>query len=291
VLTCFCRAEIVSEWDEVSNASVEETNDAIYTDWNPARRNRVEDLNDLPVMNSDEEENNIYTADGWRIPRRYPSKMEQGGVMARLRGLDSLFFGGDSDNFSFENEDGEILNRGPRSAYYVYPQAGTREYGHVQSHSIPDVFKPYLRDLNKKVTEQGTIQIHRPYDSENDDDFSMLDSSDHSEDYLADFILPHQAITATAIQMYSKLLHRARLSTADHDAQQGQLTGYLGGAYTRTDPEKSKLNKIQQGLLGGLPHQRFSEKISGDQTPREWRVEVNYDIHIGKLKEEYRTGR
>ena len=313
---CNFRALLVDRWAQRGAAQILQKHAEIYTDWDPQHREPIMDLLNYPLRDDNGYEVNIFDKHGNRIPRLTPLSADHGvGIMAKLRGLDHLFFD-DADEIDvdvFENDRGEITNRGPRSTYSVYPQAGTREYGHVQARILPDVFRPYLQRINDAVAsdpfsatnprsgrralrrhqrQNALNNRHRGGSLDLEEHEPQYESEDslHSDDMLSSSTTRAKPIVATAIQKYGLLTHRARLSAADHDAQQGQLTAFFSGAYADTEHHKAKYKKVVEGLVNGLPHQRFADKVKTANVPRDWRIEVNYSITMDDLNPEFRTG-
>ena len=100
----------------------------------------------------------------------------------------------------------------------------------------------------------------------------------------------YDAIIATALQEYNLIQHRVRPSATDHDAQMGQVTAYLAGAYGIERRHERKHDSIKEAFRTGLPHQRFARKINSPGLERAFRLEVNYVVRVRRLKEEEREG-
>jgi hypothetical protein len=317
----------VKEWEPIPSAEIVADNSDIYDHWDPQQRKRIEDLENVPLLDDNGNEVNIFGSDGRRIARRN-ARGDEGdedadqplGVLVDLRCLDDFFFG-ETDDEEDSDTAGEVEpNNFAGRKYYVYPQAGTLHYGHVQSRVIPNVLDQYVQRLNDRITRPIPRHNVRPprnnldidgdwgtgefeYDEESDEEIVSVDSEDSSSDteFQPGFgasvecrqrqVAPAAAVVATAIQAYNTAMHLIRVSATDHDAQQGQITAYIGGSYASSDKERSKRDRIRARLIGGMPHERFALKIRSPNVPRAFRVEVNYVLRLHQLKAEHRNGR
>lgn len=227
------------------------------------------------------------------IPRRYPNAPGPSGVLVNLREIDTLFFrrgevdidDGDDDNNN--NNNGELddsvggeRRSSRRGRYCVYPQAGLRDWGHVQSNVLPTEYKPYFDRVNESVGKRRWVPGEfRAYDS---DDEAIVGDQHGDDDGTWRVDLP---ILVAAVQVYNLLMHRTRSTRREHDAQLAQVTGACAGGYAMTDREKKAHTTVLTDLGRGLPHERFEQKIDGLNPPRSLRQEVVFHVDMDKLDE------
>ena len=243
----FYRAAIANRWIEIPVDTLVNDHLDIYDDYDREHRHRLteEDILNMPMLNDEGREVEVYDENGWRIPRRRPivNRGVRYGVLTNLRTIDSLF-ASSSLGHRFENEEGEITP-GRRNVYTIYPQACLREYGHFQANTAPLVFQPYLASLNEDVGRR--LRVVNAGDSDID-----MDSED--EDEFAEWTT-QTPVTVSALQFYELSMHRARRTEQDFEILRGLLTALLGGSYAVTDKEKRTLY-IYPG--GTWPYSRCS---------------------------------
>ena len=141
----------VHQWTDKDPDEILETYPIVYSHSNPRERVAIENLHNLPMLDDDGNEILIFDVEGQRIPRRTAvGNSTPMGVLAKLRGLDEFLPGYGGTHY--QNYDSHVPSMKKKPTYYVYPQAGTMDYGHIQSHIIPDVLLPHIRDINKRVS-------------------------------------------------------------------------------------------------------------------------------------------
>ena len=215
-----------------------------------------------------------------------------------------------------------------KRGYYVYPQAGLRTYGHLQTDSAPTVFYPILADINRSVIcgphgkrrsrarySAGSVnstpflegegegegeggepadsrsgRAHSPSPNSQRSRSSSADSPPYSPSGAED--LGPDAVIWGGMQMYNVRMHRVRPSALDHDAQTGQITAALCERYVRGDKEMRKLRNLSNTLdAQGLPHQRYYQKCRSKESSYAYRLEAIIHIDMARIDERYRDGR
>jgi hypothetical protein len=236
----------------------------------------VDEVRELPLVDEDDNEINIYTSRGTRVARRlavHDADVQPYAGLVKLRHIHELFV-----DLSMDDDDDED-NREPTSKlkYYVYPQAGLQQHGHFQAEGLINKFKPFLKELNAKIRTP-----HRADSLFGDEDDE--DEQDHQDSR-------HLPVTGIATQGYNSVMHFARGKGAQHhDAQLGHITAALAGSYAQT-PKEIRIAKIKiTSCRYNLPHERFASKIEEDDVNRELRLENVYYVDLLAMKPEYRTG-
>ncbi|KAF8666943.1 hypothetical protein AX14_006410 [Amanita brunnescens Koide BX004] len=246
--------------------------DEYFDNYDPHNRNPISfhDLQDLPLLDDSGSEIPIFTDHGYRIKRRFGSRLTGTpplAVLMNLRNLDQLFI---SDDLFGDFDP----SHGP-TTFHVYPQAGLVTAGHFQADGLPSAFAPLLHTLNSDV------QLH--------DDISMEDDPlAISQDSLPPPIL------AVCCQGYNALMHHTRGRFAQHhDAQRGLVTSTLAGSWAKTQKNVQTAKLLQLQCNERLPHYEFKQKIANNNdNPLDCslRLENTYIVDLDRLDPDYRTG-
>lgn len=258
--------------------------DAAGTLWDsPIEAERVElseqEVVDMPLIDDNHREINVYTARGTRIARRLalldPTVQPYAGLVT-LRHIHELFRDLPTDVSDTDSDDG-IRRPQKKLLYHVYPQAGLKYHGHFQAEGLINKFKPFMKELNAKLQDKP-----RSNSLFGDDDSDDGGDTPHS---------PHAPITGKFTQGYNSLSHYTRGKGAQHhDAQLGLITAALAGSYAKTPKEVRTAQAKYDLCRHDLPHQRFAHKIAEADVNRELRLENVYNIDLLAMKPECRTG-
>lgn len=220
-----------------------------------------EDLWELDGLDEDQEEIPIYTAAGYRIPRRlatFEVNTLSHGVLVDLRNIGTVFQSNDFDDL-FDDEDDITPTQ-----YFVYPQAGLVTAGHFQANSLFNSFQPLLNQLNDDLRQE-------------------LDVPDHHSP---------PAIVGISCQGYNAVMHSTRGRSAQHhEAQRGLITSTLAGAWADSFKTKNRAERLKHQCSTQLPHVDFRHKISRDAIGRDLRLENVFSIDIQQLPNHMKDGR
>lgn len=246
----------------------------IYDHWNPSIRDEIEDLTDLPMLDSTGREKRIYDADGAKISRRRaePTVGDRtwAGLLINIRNIDSLFqrievnTAGDTNSDDDSDDDAavEMLALGGDPELDVYPQAFTGQWGHFQANRLMHHFDEPIREIN--------------------DDFRHNDIDRRGNSTL---------ITPDSCQGYNELSHRTAPRAGGQDVQQGLITAAIMRGAGLSPAEKVKTDKWRDNCIGSLPHQRMRDKISLPECPRGFRMEHVYNLDLWAIPDARRDGR
>ena len=146
----------------IDAARVRAENDEIYDDWEFETRSEIENLEAYPLYDDNGNERQIFGPNGWPIERFHrhvdPNAQPYGGLMD-LTKVDTFFLGQDEflnhDDDAFADDDEEEFrpdNRPRGTPVRVFPQAGTRIYGHVQADVMPPCTQDYINRISSYIT-------------------------------------------------------------------------------------------------------------------------------------------
>ena len=256
------RYQKVEDWEPIDIRNILEDHEVIYDSYMPDECTPVE-LENLDLIDEDGKEINIYDAEGYRIPRRYPlhdPDQEPCGLLADLNTIRSLFKETDG---SVDDSDDSVIDldqdRKPLIVN-VYPQAFTRQFGHFQANDVPAAFHPVLKRLNQALAEE----------------------SDNAE----------PVIRGVACQGYNHLQHCLTERAGGLDVVHGQITAALAGVITTSTKASRAHNKILNALDNGLPHARIARKLGRrDVLSRALRLEPVFVVNVQRLEPRYQSGR
>jgi hypothetical protein len=268
------RAKEVDEWKDRNINDFK--NRRLWDTPNPLTRNEVhvDDLAEVyPILDDNKLENRLYTTEGRRIARRI-AQIEDGapscGILVKLRDIGELF----TSNELEPTADGE-WDEYRTTPYHVYPQAGLKDYGHVQADGVMNLFHPYIQKINEKA---GLFRIEHP--NQEDDD------NEEGDD-----ILMRIPLNAISSQIYNRSMHTIRGPGVQfHDAQRGLVTSTLSGSFAQSASEKATAKAQSRTCAHSLPHERFREKIAFEGMERELRIENVYVVDMRSVKPSWRSG-
>ena len=141
------------------------------------------------------------------------------------------------------------LEEYPNVALYGYPLAYLGDKGHFQANGPTVLYRPLIRSINEQVGDQ--------------------------ED--------SRALTAVASQGYNHLSHRVRHRQRTHDAQLGQVTAAVGGAFSNERSTKRKCQTRITQLENGFPHELFDHKIKNSEVDTSFRLENVYRLSLNQM--------
>ncbi|KAI6020606.1 hypothetical protein EDC04DRAFT_2939600, partial [Pisolithus marmoratus] len=127
----------------------------------------------------------------------------------------------------------------------------------------------------------GAITLPMP------DDRMDMDDNDLADDH-------HRgspALIAIGSQIYNSLSHRVRNEAKFHSVQLGMLTSTLAGSGNKTASGHRHWEKRMEFCDAGLPHVRYSQKVSGGGQPQALRFENTYTLRVFRLHPDLRNGR
>ncbi|KAI6155876.1 hypothetical protein BKA82DRAFT_4011286 [Pisolithus tinctorius] len=254
----------VERWTDIAQHTIMDKHPILYDKSDDDPSCLPVDLDELPLLDEHGFEINVYNEDGFRVPRRSPAAYQACGALLDLKQVHELFQG---------NEDayGHVNNESP---YTVYPLAFTRDLGNVKAAGLMPAFTHRLEHIN-----------HAIQDPDADADLDIGDGDDAMPD-------PHMspAIIGISSQIYNSLSHRVRTEAKFHVVQRGMVTSAFSGTGTKTRPARRRWQKRVQFCEQGLPHDRFSQKVSGDRQPQTLRFENTYTLDVSRLCPDLRNG-
>ena len=264
------------KWETIASQTLKEANNnKIYDKATGADRQLV-DIDQLPLLNTNNEEIHVFDLQGERINRRAPdvNTDDPCGVMINLENIQTLFSLGaprllDDD---YDSDDDFPTAHPQPTKVQVYPLGFLRTVGNLQATGPPNCLYPTLSRINKAVREP----LRRPvYGS--DDGLSF-------EDDRTPGARAAPVVTAIASQFYNLVAHRAAPRAGRLDSQQGLVTAALAGAFAQTTKDKNTAWEMKQACKDGLPSERFHSRIHSPNCPKSCRAEVVYTVDVRKLK-------
>lgn len=262
---------IVDQWNAVPNEVIQRNHRTLY-DRSDDDENRQEvNLEDLPLLDEDGHEINVFNSSGFRVPRRLPASHQACGALLDLERVHELFQ-------SQEDVHGHVRNVAP---FVAYPLAFTRTFGNVTCNSIMPSFDRRLHDINNHM---------RPVIP---DDAMEADAHDDDE-YYDDDAHPHRRgapiLRPLRMQAYNNLSHRVRDQTKFHYVQLGIVTSALAGSGAKSASGRYHWQRRLGFCKEGLPHKRFETKVSGDGQPQSLRFENTYTLDVYRMADQHRNG-
>ncbi|KAG2030241.1 hypothetical protein BDR03DRAFT_1017336 [Suillus americanus] len=252
----------VREWREVPNW---QNGHGVIYDKSSGDPMRAEvNLEDLPLLDEDGFEINVYNEQGFRIPRRAPVQFSTCGALLNLHSVHELFRSDDDAHGNTRN----------KAHFDMYPLACTKTLGNIQSRSLISDFLPHLTQIDS---------VLRPPLIGEDDNRA-------EDDIVADDPV-HGASVLHGIncQIYNELSHRVRDEAKFHPVQLGMISAALSGTTAKNAARNRWTRRLQQ-CNHSLPHERFNDKVSGDNQPQALRFENTYTLDVYRMKEEFRNG-
>ncbi|KAI6009795.1 hypothetical protein EDC04DRAFT_2906437 [Pisolithus marmoratus] len=207
------------------------------------------DLADLPLVDEDGFEINVYNPDGFCIPRQKPTGFETCGALLDLKKVHELFQG---------TEDA---------------------HGHVQNEvtGLMLTFACRVMQLNTAICEDDRAARHN-VDDDDDDDNPMIPNCH----------LP--ALLGISSQIYNSLSHHVHTKAKFHVVQLGMVTSAYAGSSAKSVTGKHHWERWVKFCEQGMPHVRFSQKVSGDGQPQTLQFENTYILDISRMHPNLHTG-
>jgi hypothetical protein len=277
----------VKRWTEVPNQDVIDQHGIVYDSPDKDIREEV-DLTNLPHRDPDtKRENNVYDEDGRRIPRLHGKTCNNAkpcGLLINLETVSDLFtsyipayedMAIDADAFQ-----GEEISTPSVS---IFPQAFLRTMGHIQCDAVLPHFAPFISEIRRSTTRRSHM-LNLDDDEPIPDEYDLFgDRLNNDHHQIPPVLIP------SACQFYNEISHRIRPSAALHEVQQGRITSALAGAYGTPATKTTHKARLRECKMS-LPHQKYDNKISLDDVPRDLRLENIYIIQCESLKAEKRNG-
>jgi hypothetical protein len=244
----------------------------LYDGYDPRHRRQVdaETLRDLPLLNDDGSEHNIYDADGYRVPRqatRSRADATSCGMLVDLRQVRPLFQhtaldrralnGAEDDDFDAGDYDDQV-----EAKIGVYPQAYLKHLGHFQANAVPSGFAPLLSHINRTLAANA------------DED--------------------NPVIQGVSCQMYNHAQHSLTERAGGLDIVRGKVTAALAGITQGLDARtKRKADKALEDVSEQLPIDDVVGKLTGNDGAgigRALRAEPSFSIAVEEIMDERRCG-
>jgi len=254
---------IVDNWIDIPLEQIRNHNPVLYDSHNEDIREEV-DLDNTGLLNVDGCEINVYDDLGFCVPRCSPVDCTPCGALLDLECLHELF--------APEDYHGRVPNN---ANFTMYPLAFTKTLGNVQSPSIMPIFSHWLEKVDAVLCP--------PIPEETTDSDLHSDSSGAPRRGAS-------VITGIKCQVYNSLSHRIRNEAKFHFVQLGMVTSALAGSGVKSVPHKAHWSRWVRFCEQGLPHNRFSQKISGDGQPQDLRFENTYIIDVHRMIPQHRKG-
>ncbi|KAI5996096.1 hypothetical protein EDC04DRAFT_2612806 [Pisolithus marmoratus] len=245
----------MQRWHNMSLERIMRNHGEVYDkpDHDPSRV--AVDLRELDLLDEDDYEINMYNKAGWQVPRWVPKESQSCGALLDLDKVHELFQGRDEVH-------GEMMNE---VEFWVYPLAFMQKYGNVKAHGIIPNMAAHVGKLNESIFRGGM----------EDDD---MDVNEGGEDR-------HCRYT------YNSLSHRVRNEAKFHSVQLGMIMSAFAGAGIEMAGGQHQWEKRMEFCNGGLPHEQYSQKVTGDGQPQDLRFENTYMVELMQIREELQNGR
>lgn len=227
--------------------------DYAYTHWHPSKREEV-DIADTPLYDGDDLVP-LYDNRGFpisRVKKQYYLKEDPPSILADLRQIADL--------------------------YHLYDAADDDEEQYIQRANV-NIYPQALSGL-------GNIQASRP--------IPVVQARIHQVNKSTRHTSAHVPITCHNFQGYNYQSHITRTSARTHIAQTGPLTQLFAGTSLENPGSNRKFAKAQvNAVRGSLAHKRLQAIIdnSSADIAGQFRLEVNYTIHMNQLQEHLKHGR
>jgi hypothetical protein len=250
----------VTRWRRRTDADIvaslpRSTGGQIYNNWHPSEQQPV-NLYDLPLLDDDHREINIYDSNGYRIPRRIPihnANEPSCGILADLTLTRRLFNDLASDDWVNDDEENNRYIR-------LYPQAFTRKYGYFQSNSVPDGFRQVFREINNFMARNA--DANRP------------------------------VVQGVFCQGYNHIQHSLTERAKGSDLVRGQIGAALARGTANNTKDRNTYHHTMKYISEHLPHERVQMKLQKtDALSRAFCVEPVFVIDVQELKAPYQCGR
>lgn len=263
-LVPFSHMEVL-EWEDVPTGVLVANNPVAYDspDGDDEVIRQQVDLGTLPILDLDNNEIPVYGPDGYRIVRRSITDMEEAGGLLDLGTVHSLFEAPPDGPHGDERQNAV--------KYTLYPLAFTKKYGNVQADGLITPFAHRMDQLDARLREPQGGRGRGP-------------DMDVDEPAIPRLLHP------VCCQIYNSISHRVRDAAKFHEVQLGLLTSALAGCTAPTLPGKNRWRRTVERVRESLPHERFAEKVRGDNQPQSMRFENTYQLDVQTLPAGKRSG-
>lgn len=258
----------VLEWEDIP-AHILAANHPIAYDSPDAEEEGIRQEVDMeihPIMDLDGHEIYVYDSEGYRIIRRSIVDKEEGGGLLDLSKVHTLF-DGMPDGFQAHGEHNAVK-------YMLYPLGFSKKYGNVQANGV-------IVPFAKKMRQLDAVLRNIPNREEPEE------LADHLE---SDEAASPQLLHPISCQIYNAISHRVRDAAKFHEVQLAMFTNALAGCTAQTLAGKNRWRRILERVRQAMPHQRFAEKVAGDDQPQCMRFENTYQLDVQKLTPRKRSG-
>ena len=249
----------------------------LYDSWDPESRERILNLEELPLFDEQDTEIRIYDSDGRKIARRSARISDLSyGHLVNLRTVTALFQSNDEmdidDDLYEEDENTTQLSKQNKVSLSIYPQAFLHDYGHIQAKGPFYLMQPTIERVNSHFQQL----------------FDEMDD-DHKNNLAPNTNL----ITAISTQMYNEFMHRAATQAGALDVVRGRMSSTLAAPPNkRATQNNSRMGDVLKRYCNlALPHTRFVERTQVPNCPTALRVESVYNIDLKCIPEPQRNGR
>ena len=262
------RCTEVCAWDNIPSDTIIERNRNGIFDSSNRKRRRLVQLKDFPLLDDDGRERKIYNSNGERIRRRKPIVDDDSapcGVLVNLKNIHRLF-----NLYSASQEDDYDAEEYDEVHVDAYPLAFLKTAGNIQANGIPPCFYPVLTTINRSVGKRNEFRKESTEDTDSETDDNAPSA---------------RAVKPVSAQFYNYITHRVATRAGQFDSQQGTVTAAISGASAITEKDQNTARKWQSYCDGGLPSERFHQKISVENCPTSCRAEFVYSVDIRDLKD------
>jgi hypothetical protein len=288
-LSCYSRfnssfavsATEVDHWINTDLNDIRGRHPVVYDSWDPSCRQRVDNLDELPLLDEHGYEKRIYDVNGRKIARRKASIAEWTlpcAILVNLRTVTALFqsdddMAVDEDLASDDEEATCSKSHETKISLSVYPQAFLRDYGHIQAKGPLQLIQPTIQKINSDFP---------PSDDLGSDDVGNIHG-------------PHvPLVIGISTQMYGEWFHRAATQAGNMDVVRGRMSGALAAPSltANTTPKNRKTAEVLRKYCNlALPYTRFADRIPVTNCPSALRVESVYIVDMKCIPENKRNGR
>ena len=225
-------------------------------------------LGDLPLLDEEGLEIQVFNQAGYRIPQREPILEDDNdfnGILFNLRMLHQLFM---LDGL----EDEILLEDLMMTEHYLYPMACLKTIGRFQAKDLMTPFLKKVEALNTRIKEQY-----------NGDD----------ENTIADELLTGYSplIEGIACQGYNLLSCRVWTQERYHEVQQGLMMAALSGTHTSPAINANVAAKFWTDCETWLLFDRYHKKVTHTHVDTSIHIENVYQVSLWRLPERAQNGR
>ncbi|KAI6008566.1 hypothetical protein EDC04DRAFT_2907060 [Pisolithus marmoratus] len=258
----------VNGWSAIDHTLIQWANPVIYDKPDDDPTWEQVDLADLPLVDEDGFEINVYNPDGFCIPRWKPTSFETCGALLDLKKVHELFQGTEDAHRHVQNE----------VPFTVYPLAFTRDLGNVKATGLMLTFACRVMQLNAAIRKDDRAARHNVNDDDDNNNHPMIPNH-HSP-----------ALLGISSQIYNSLSHCVHTEAKFHVVQLGMVTSVFAGASAKSAMGKRHWERRVKFCEQGMPHVRFSQKVSGDGQPQTLQFENTYILDISRMRPDLCTG-